>query len=298
MVLNRMALYTKRTPMTIQPIEILFENSKALEYQAYIPTNTGGDLILNMYLKNINVSDIVRIETSIRDEIIQSFTGEYISLKLNLETSAQKIAAITNSRYVPIPCTKYTPVYENMKIKVVTKTIQSNIGLFIDFLFFSREPIKSDILIQQVQQSSAIISPNTTTTKMYTKFKHIVKEFYIIVQDVNAGWLDFTTGSSCIQKITIDFDGNIKVDQTAMYFSKIQPLDYHTSVPKYPSVFFTYSFALDPESELPTGHVNMGMIKNQTITFTHTPSATQKRITIYAIGYNVIKGEDGKLVFT
>jgi hypothetical protein len=299
-VINRMALYARHTPMTIQPIQIMFENSKSHEYEAYIPTNTGGDLILNMYLKNINISNLERIYTSINDEIIQSFTGEYIALKLNLETSTQKIAAIQNSKYIPIPCTKYMQVYPNMKVVVVTKTLQTNdIKLFIDFLFCLNEPIKSDMLIQQVQEFASIINPNTTSTKMYTNFKHIVKELYIIVQDVNASsWLDFLSGASSVQTLSIEFDNNKKVEQSAMYFSKIQPLDYHTTVPVSPTIFFTYSFALDPEADSPTGHVNMGMIKNQTITIKHTSSDSTKRIKVYAIGYNIISKDDGKLVFT
>lgn len=298
MHLNRMALYAKHTPMTIQPIQIMFENSNTREYKAHIPKNTGGDLILNMYLKNIDISNIERVDVSIRGEIIQSFTGEYIALKLNLETSTQKIAAITNSRYVPIPCPKYIPVYDDLNVTVVTRTLQTvDIRLYIDFLFFLLEPQKGDILFQQVQVASTVLAPNTTTTKLYTRFKHLIKEFYIVVQG-SSDWLDFTTGSSVIKSIMIEFDGSIKVDQSAMYFSKIQPLDYHTCVPKTPSAFFTYSFALDPESELPTGHVNMGMIKNQTITLRHASSDVPMRITVYAIGYNVLSGDDGKLVFT
>lgn len=274
--------------MAIQPFVVEVDYVSDTLCEAIIPNH--GDLIANMYVKG--VSNIASFQIVINDEIIQSFTGEYIKMKQFLETPKQKSNCLTDSEYTVIPCKKYLPVFPFIKLRIEMKTPQKP-SILLDYIFLEKPPVYKDMLIEQVTEIF------TDQRRIEMNLKHPVKEMYIIVRDqsqTDMSNLLTVTGDTQLKSIKFEMNENIKFDLPAIYFSKVQPMDYHSRVPVSPYIFYTYSFALDPESPFPTGTINMGRIKHQVLTLTTTDNAP-KYIKVYVTGYNVI-ASDGKLYFT
>lgn len=275
--------------MAIQPISITIQHTSDILCETIIPNH--GDIISNMYVKDLTLDNLKRFDIVINDEVIQSFSGEYIRIKQFLETPKQKSNLLSDSKYIVIPCKKYLPVFEFMKIRIEMYN-PATPSMLVDYIFLENPPANTDMLIEQVTEV------HTDQRRVEMKLKHPTKELYIVVQDTSQASSNLltTTGETQLTRIKLDINDNTKFDLPAVYFSKIQPIDYHVRVPIPPFVFYTYSFALDPQSELPSGTINMGRIKHQVITLTTRDSA-DKNIRIYSTSYNVI-APDGKLYFT
>ena len=261
--------------ITTQLIENGFDRVTPTYYET--PISNFSNLIESFYLKNVSVTNISRITMFIRDIPIQSFTGEYIQIYRNLRTPLQK-RPLFNSKYIAVPFKKYLPVYEDCKI-VLELFQPADASLFIEYVFTDVEPKPAVMLIEQVQTIGFTQKSYTETATINLNFNHPVKEMYIKVSDPDS-----------VSRIRLNINEFTKIDENAIYFRYVQPLDYHTSVP---GDVFTYSFCLDPESDLPTGSINMGRIKNQTIKLTWTKN---NPVSVYAVNYNVLTPE-GILVF-
>ncbi len=262
--------------MSTQILESTFKKTSSTQYITY-PSNFA-DIMQGYYLKGVKFRDIDKITLYIHNQPIQSFTGEWIQMYHYLRTPKQKRNLLHDSDYVIIPFKKYLPLFEDCRIVLELFEPTDNIQFFIDYVFLETPPIKENMIIEQVQY---------TDSGEDLKFKRPVKEFYISVKEIDGSF------TSNVSRIRFDVNEFTKVDQPAIYFKNVQPLDYHTSVPGY---FYTYSFCLDPESEFPSGSINMGRIKHQNIYFTYTDNLP-KIVRVYAHSYNVLD-PDGKLLFT
>lgn len=80
---------------------------------------------------------------------------------------------------------------------------------------------------------------------------------------------------------------------TPLYLRGVQPMDFHTRIPSS-TLFYIYSFCLDPENIEPTGHLNFGRIQQQILNM-NVVSSTQSRYTrVYARSYNIFTTEKGR----
>lgn len=79
---------------------------------------------------------------------------------------------------------------------------------------------------------------------------------------------------------------------TSLFMRYLQPLENHTRAPD--RNFYTYSFALDPENNSPTGSVNLSGLKQQ-FDFSILPSFTGFNFHIYTLTHNILKIQDGLL---
>lgn len=272
------SVFKRRANIATQIIEHGFDKITPTYYQT--PLSNFSNLTQNFYLKNIRVEYIERITLFIKERAVQSFTGEFIDFYHQLRTPQQKIQLLVDSDYVIVPFKKHLPIMDDCKIVLELTESVPDVSLFVEYVFLDADPPPALMLVEQVQtveSSSPIVNLN---------LKHPVKEFYISVKDTEGNYV-----ADKVSRIRIDINEFTKIDERALYFRYVQPLDYHTHVP---GTFFTYSFCLDPESDLPTGSINMGRVKNQTIRMTYDGDY---RITVYAINYNVLT-PNGDLVFT
>jgi hypothetical protein len=286
---NFYSLFAKKTRMAIQAVQIPMDYISDILCETIVPEC--GDLISRVYVKGLTLDNLVKFEIVLNDEIIQSFSGEYIRIKQFLETPKQKSNLLSQSGYIVIPCKRYLPVFKFLKFRIQTST-KTSPSILIDYVFLESPPKNTDMLIEQVR----IV--NSDQLRIELNLKHPTKELYIVVRDPSQPISNLLTltGNTQLTNIKLDINDNTKFDLPAMYFSKIQPMDYHVRIPVAPYIFYTYSFALDPQSEFPTGTINMGRIKHQVLTLTASDNAP-KRVTIYATYYNVI-APDGILYFT
>lgn len=291
------SVFSKHANTSFQPLNVSFDRVSPLYYQTEFPTNFG-NFVLNVYIKGLrNIFDIKSFTLFVNDEPIQTFTGEYMYINEYLKTPAQKSSS---DKYIVVPLKKYLPVFPGNKIVLeLNKESEHELSLVIDYLFVDALPKPTDMLIEQVQLIDEYYpGGGGKSLKLNLNLKRLVKEFIFVVQNVSKdGTTDYSNaaGLDQITRLKIDINQFTKVDQSGAYFSKLQPLDYHTRVPVLPSLFYTYSFCLDPESEFPTGTINMGMIRNQNI-YMNFRDDEPKNVRIYAICYNVISS-DGKLIF-
>lgn len=231
------------------------------------------DIVQSVYIKGTTYENIQSVTLYIDEVPVQSFTGEWIRMYHYLRTPRQKRSLIDGD-YLIIPFKKYLPIFKNSKITVILNS-PANLTFFIEYVFLDKKPDDANILIEQVQMV------DSTEPVINLGFKRPVKELYIYV----------TPTIDDIKRIKLDINEFTKIDEVAMYFRYVQPLDYHTSVP---GTFFTYSFCLDPESEFPTGSINMGRVKNQVLKLEYPGT---KNIHVYAHGFNILD-KDGRLLFT
>lgn len=289
------SVFSKHANTSFQPVNVSFDRVSPTFYQTELPNC--GDLIVNLYVRGVDVANIKSFTLFVNDETIQSFTGEYIYINQFLRTPLQKSNLMADSNYVIVPMKKHLPVFPGNKIVMeLINPVTTQVDMVIDFMFLEHPLKPTDMLVEQVQLIDEFY-PGGKTKRVTTNLKRLVKEFIIVVQNTNKAGLDFSNaaGLDQISNLKIEINQFTKANQSGVYFSRVQPFDYHTRVPELPSLFYTYSFCLDPESDFPTGSINMGMIKNQNLYFTFNDNEP-KNIRIYAVSYNVI-AYDGKLIF-
>lgn len=165
---------------------------------------------------------------------------------------------------------------------------------------------KRTYLVEQTQSFQGAIRPNTSIEKFFLNFTGPVKEIFFIIQydNITSNVFDFNYSSTKIDHIK---SLGLKVDgfdlippeiASALYLRVIQPMDYHTRTPTR-TIFYTYSFCIDPENLEPTGHVNFGRLHNQLLTLNLVPSDKARLVRVYTRSFNIFTTENGigKLLF-
>jgi hypothetical protein len=182
---------------------------------------------------------------------------------------------------------------------IYTKPIQ--VDLLVDYVYVSqpeRDWFKKNELVYlthsfQRLQFKIPTSTEETTYTYYTDFVNDVKElFWVIQSDAASNVYDYGNHLVNLQLTFNNQDFVTKDYATAQYLHVLQPLQYHTRVPT--GNYYMYSFALQPESEQPTGEMNMSAITRQqhSLTLTASPSST-RNVRIYAHSYNLFSIKDG-----
>ena len=164
-----------------------------------------------------------------------------------------------------------------------------------------------EILIDQVQKASeTALSSSGTTTLNDIGFNHCVQELLWAVTGARGGSqeaLDFTgevdktcnsafldTLDTCQLKLNnskrfTHMDGN---PVPATYFRQLEPYLHHTAIPN--AGVYSYSFALNPESNQPSGTANFSRIDNSSFEVTHsTTLSAGAKLHLFARNWNVFR---------
>jgi len=227
------------------------------------------------------------------------------------------ICALTNSTLkIEIKFRKFTDVvfgedinscrnYENKKITSCELLVKHYFLETRHRTIFVSKPL--DYIITQTQSylnEQINNKPNEETeANIEIPFKCIMKELYwTIIDEDNIetnryyNYLDNTNtsiGSPIIHSAKIQINGSDLMDMTSYkYFNKIIPLEYHTAAPQLRE-FSMYSFAKNPESNDPTGHLNTIGIKTLSLQIKTNPTNSKQFINIYAKSTNIIHIENG-----
>lgn len=209
------------------------------------------------------------------------------NIELNIKTAElSKLVVCTASPHI-VPANVQTD--GNLKLSIS-----------VEYAYLSPDEIDTmrsrslKYLITQTQLSRAIIKENETTVTTRVNFTNPTKEFIIICKDK----LDLTNNvlsyNNDISSISINFNEQEKLSETVgtyMFLRYGQALTHHTRVPT--KEIYIYSFGLLPESNSPTGQVNMSRIFNKLITFNTTGKAYMRDVRIYARSFNILVIENG-----
>jgi hypothetical protein len=108
-----------------------------------------------------------------------------------------------------------------------------------------------------------------------------------------------------VAEANIQLNGHDRISpRPGTYFNLVQPYQHHTNVPKNKGIY-CYSFALEPESEQPTGSCNMSRIDNAVLNLKlHNHEETEDsskthNLKVFATNFNVLRimGGMGGLAF-
>ena len=290
-----------------------------------IPIPVNGDIVDSLLLRitlpitsNINSSFgtamIKFIELQYDAQVIERIYGENIFIKNELMVPDGKraaLAALTSTPptyYTELPFTIKLPLCALEKqpsIRIVFNTFSAYLGplqlkLITTYVFLSdpernyMKTHKIEYLCQGYQLLEFVIPVTETTFNINTEFVNNVKEMFWIIQDESPS--DIYLYKDDLLSLGLTFNGLEYLSPhiaNGRYLSSLQPLEYHTRTPT--SNVYMYSFALQPESDDPTGEVNMSQINSQTHTLSVKPSATLRKIRIYAHSYNIAYVENGGL---
>jgi hypothetical protein len=271
---------------------------------------------------------IDRIELSYKDQLIERIYGENLYMLGDIKVPQGKQSALTSmvgtgtttalsSYHIPLPflilktglpllalkqAPKFRVVFNpssTFTTSVYTNPIQ--VDLFVEYVYVSQP--ERDWFMQhelvylthtfQRLQFKIPVSTSQTKYTYYTEFVNDVKElFWVIQSDAASNVYDYGNHLVNLQ-LTFNNQDFITNDYvTAQYLHVLQPLQYHTRVPT--GNYYMYSFALEPESDQPTGEMNMTNITRQqhSLTLTASPSET-RNLRIYAHSYNLFRVKDG-----
>jgi hypothetical protein len=257
------------------------------------------------------------------DQIIERIDGEFLEMMNDITVPQAKQGALSNltGKYLTSNLATYNvklnfsmfkkglPVCalkENPRVRISLRNFKegcptaSNINplfkanLFVQYIFLPESErdffIKNELtyLFEQTQVFETRALSNCT---VYTDFQNSTKELFVVIKGKNSppySWADIISLRLLLNNsevITHDLG-------TSLFLKYLQPLENHTRAPD--RSFYSYSFALDPENDSPTGTINLSGIKQQ-FDLVINPIFDTYIINIYSRTYNILKIKNGYL---
>ncbi len=212
---------------------------------------------------------------------------------------------------------KITVEFNQFKDIVVDDTIPSpssiNASLYTDFIYIDTDERKKfaqiphEYLIDQVQEGVSETVNGSSNHRYSLNFNHPCKEIVWTIRPTDNNKFEFgkkvesdvvdsdaellnLPDDTCVESQTfgtakLQLNGHDRFsERDARYFNLVQPYQHHTNVPK--CGVYCYSFALEPESEQPSGSCNMSRIDRADLCLTK-PEAGE--IMVYATNFNILR---------
>ena len=251
-----------------------------------IPIPKMGDVMRNLYfdMGHNTLDTLEYIEILMSKVVVFRFTGEYLYMKRVLQTPTQMKPLLDNVISLPIG-TIPIPKELEIRAKINSPQIQkNNIGLSAEFGYFKTPINEFSTIIEQMQLNTS------TESKFQLKFRHCIKELFMIAQNKGAQGFNF---SGDVDRIKLELNQHEKFNEDATFFRYIQPMMYHTSFQNDDSApFYVYSFAIDPQNIKPSGTLNASRINSMILSFTFN-TQTPRDVRVYTTSYNILYIKDG-----
>ena len=191
-------------------------------------------------------------------------------------------------------------------------------ALYIDYIYLDTEERRRmaqashEYLIEQVQfnEDKGIVGANN---RIDLTFNHPVKELVWVVQPtfyrdcslmkgsgLGSYLLPFTYNYNPVNEQWIQINGQDRLDRRyGDYYSRVQSYQHHSGQSPDLGVY-TYSFALKPEENQPSGTCNFSRIDTATIvmnfgdlSISDNPDNENWDVRVYAVNYNVLRVMSG-----
>ena len=196
--------------------------------------------------------------------------------------------------------------------------VASSAAIYIDYIYLDTEERRRmaqashEYLIEQTQfnEDKGIVGSNS---RIDLTFNHPVKELVWVVQPSFYRDCSLMTGASAGTRLTpflynsdpineqwIQINGQDRLDKRyGNYFSRVQSYQHHSGVSAGVGAY-SYSFALKPEENQPSGTCNFSRIDTATIVMdfgdsnvNKTPDALNWDVRVYAVNYNILRVMSG-----
>ena len=186
--------------------------------------------------------------------------------------------------------------------KVVTELVRLDLPERIKL-----QSTSTDYVITQLQSDVSVIPEDQETVRRRLEFVNPVKELFIVVQrkDLFASPFDYDhlqqiignryINHEHVRHATLMLDGETVLDETTgnvIHLRAVQSGIHHSRTQLFRR-FYSYSFALEPERWYPTGQRNLSLVKDQLLGLSLNVPAPERELRVYALGYNVLRIEDG-----
>ena len=324
--------YTGSSQFSSRIDEVLFDrDSQYFGGETFIQLPRSGDLVTKIYIKIQNpgfgsaaILDsagtlmINFVDLYIGTQLVERIWGEYIELKQDIEVPKTKqaaLASLTGKNMIPsvsngglttytvdvpffilkkgIPiCAIEDPVIIRIGFNPVSKftyppittAVSFNASLYVENVylgdiernFIKRKPHLYLIEFAQLEKFFVPFATGNVATTCTLNFTNPVKELFFVVQNDSAVGYDYSNTAT----------------GTPAFLRVVQSLEFHTKIQS--RLFYNYSFSLDPEGNVPTGHVNFSMVSNQTLKILLNPSTANRNIRVYAVSYSFVYLDRGK----
>lgn len=163
-----------------------------------------------------------------------------------------------------------------------------------------------DYLITQTQLRTVRLKAGEAIAQLRLGFTNPCKEFWIAVQ-TNSNVtqqndiFNYTNHRHLhnpkyqhLLNMNLDFNHETRISSDVAdtnLLRYMQPMRHHTRVPTRD--IYCYSFALDPESDTPSGQVNLSRVLNKDMTLNLTATDQERTVRLYARVYNILRIQHG-----
>jgi Major capsid protein N-terminus/Large eukaryotic DNA virus major capsid protein len=254
---------------------------------------------------------------------------QYHEVRINIEfRNAEELVVALRANGSRYPLNNYTTFNKQLAM--------SDCRLYIDYVYLDNDErqkfAKSDheYLIEQLQFTGAeSINFSQQSKSVRLNFNHPVKELiWVIQRDENCqmrgtmynDWFNYSAAEpgTPIPSQAVDLMADAKIllngyerftVRPQTYFRLVQPYQHHTRIPD--KLIYSYSFALRPEEQQPSGTCNMSRIDTVYLNIDLTPinmlmnltsssadqfkmsQASTGQISVFAVNYNVLRVRSG-----
>lgn len=207
-------------------------------------------------------------------------------------------------------------------VHLVDFTMDAEVVFVDDFERTKLQSVTMDYVIPQYQRQIFTVAAGVTTTRLRTSFTNPVRELLCVIQREDLGQelqfcspLDFdniTTDAGTgygkysaedgqilyehLKSMSLTFDGTPVLDAITgnALFLKAVMGGIHHSKTQLIRRFYSYSWALEPEKDTPSGSINMSFIKDQLVDLVLHPNPNYSRqIRMIAVSTNVLRIGEG-----
>lgn len=211
-------------------------------------------------------------------------------------------------------------VYSEVKFEVKFRTLAeitvgtlsstpsiANASLWVDYINLTPDErtkfaqLDQQYMVDILQYSKDTV--NATNTKISINFNHPTKSLHWVSRTSASNTakrvVDFTQGGAAyegdhtVSLVGLKLNSNDRfVARDAATFNIIQPLQHFSNVPR--RGIYSYSFALHPEQQQPTGTINLSKIDNVQLDVTTTTGSTDVDFMVFAYSYNLFRTRGGQ----
>lgn len=275
-----------------QPIKVLFPKNVFMNTETNITIPKSGDIVKKIRLvmsvstantlgeKIINECELIQ-----NGKTIEKIYGDFLHVDNLIKTPIEKRDTLDKllcknnpgTVYLEIPFKEFF-MNSDTVIRILFGQGNSKVDgyLLVDYSLISNPPTFPFFQkVRQIQKLSiACKSSSRVTTDVYLVGP--VYELYFTVTDSNGNLIDL------IKNIRFLNGSNERFNLTGDYLRLLEPMKRHGRIAPQP--VYTYSFAINPEEEIPNGQTFLK--ENQRFVFDLYDNDSEYTITIYAQSHN------------
>ena len=243
----------------------------------YVSLEIGGQTIVTLPFEYIYNANRLKLNDEQAKIYNNNSYGSNVDLDLNEENIPQFVYYMEFPFFMKdyensLPL--YLLQYHNVRLKFKTSAVShiTNFKIYTDYIHVNRKFLPKDYSIMMEQVQSATYNVDKV---IELEFNNPIKEIFWLFRKEVFG--DYAY-NSIFNEMKIQLNGIDTFTRENYFYNLIQPLQYHTNIPKD---VFMFSFSLRPEALQPFGTLNASRLKTFSLIFDQVSTTERKLITDY-----------------